>query len=172
MRRLRGLVALALLCACAGSSQALDGRARAIDGDSIEIGGVDIRIWGIDAPELRQRCGDPGREWRCGRAAADAMANLVAGQRVVCHVEDIARSRFGARPVARCAAGGVDLAAAQARAGLAIAYRRFTTRYVAAEAEARAAKRGIWSGAFVEPCRQRKTCAALSGAAPRRDAAP
>ncbi|MCJ2082446.1 hypothetical protein [Methylobacterium sp. J-090] len=35
--------------------------------------------------------------------------------------------------------------------GLAIAYRRYSTDYVAAETAAKAAKRGIWAGAFTTP---------------------
>jgi hypothetical protein len=36
-------------------------------------------------------------------------------------------------------------------AGLAVAYRRFSQAYVDAEAEARAAKRGVWQGEFEMP---------------------
>lgn len=50
-----------------------------------------------------------------------------------------------------CRKGREDLNAWMVAQGLAIAYRRYSTDYVPAEDQAKAAKRGIWAGAFTTP---------------------
>ena len=134
----------------------IEGLAAVIDGDSLVIEGREIRLFGIDAPESRQSCGPAAgaeTEWACGQAASDALAALVAGRRTACWPRDI--DRYG-RTIAACRAGGRDLAAEMVRQGLALAYRRFSTRYVAEEDAARAARRGLWSGPFMAPADWRK----------------
>jgi endonuclease YncB( thermonuclease family) len=46
---------------------------------------------------------------------------------------------------------GVDIGRRLVSAGWALAYRRYSMDYVAAEDEARRAKRGMWRGTFVKP---------------------
>jgi endonuclease YncB( thermonuclease family) len=48
-----------------------------------------------------------------------------------------------------------DLGAWLVRAGLAIAYRKYSTVYVDDEDAARRARRGLWAGEFVEPSQWR-----------------
>lgn len=73
---------------------------RVIDGDTFEMDGEIIQLWGIDAPELDQTCiGEDGSEVEFGLAAADALANLLAGLKE-CEEMDI--DRYG-RTVAWCA---------------------------------------------------------------------
>ena len=121
---------------------------RAIDGDSLRSGSQDIRILGIDAPELFQTCSDrSGREWDCGREANARLKALVTSGPVHCAYGS--RDRYG-RPLARCSAGPVnDIGEAMVREGFAIDFMQ--GGYKAAEAEARAAKRGIWAGKFERP---------------------
>lgn len=57
------------------------------------------------------------------------------------------------------------------RQGHAIAYRRYAEDYVAAEGEAKAAKRGIWAGTFQDPQDWRRERRA-GGAETRPEAAP
>ena len=137
----RHLIAAALAAALAASAQAADlsGAAVALDGDSLDLAGVAIRLHGIDAPEFDQPM---------GRAAHAALAALIAGRKVACTPVDVDRHH---RIVATCRAGGTDLGQAMVGAGLAIAYRRYSTRYVAAEDEARQAARGLWAGPFIAP---------------------
>lgn len=130
----------------------LAGRAFVIDGDTIEVHGRRIRLHGIDAPENDQMCERNGRPWRCGRDATAALDRFIGGRSVTCHELDV--DRFG-RSVARCLVNGQDVNAWLVRNGWAIAYRRFSEAYVAHEAEARAARRGIWSGRFEMPESQR-----------------
>jgi endonuclease YncB( thermonuclease family) len=127
-------------------------RYRAIDGDSLRSGSDDVRIRGIDAPELSQTCRDgSGREWACGREASARLRALVASGPV--HCASGSRDRYG-RALARCSAGAADIGETMVREGLAVDFMQ--GGYKAAEAEARADKRGIWSGAFERPQEYRR----------------
>lgn len=119
-----------------------------IDGDTIEIHGERVRLHGIDAPESRQLCTRGGKSVRCGQVAARALDVLIGSRPVSCSPKD--RDRYG-RTVAVCHVGGVDLNDWMVRRGHAVAYSRYTKAYVAAEAEARHAKRGVWAGSFEKP---------------------
>jgi endonuclease YncB( thermonuclease family) len=133
----------------------VSGRARVIDGDSLEIGGTRIRLHGIDAPERGQDCRDAdGQPYRCGEAAARALAALVAGRTVTCTPAEVDRY---ARDIAVCTADGNDLAEAMVRAGHALDFARHSRgRYAQAEREARAARRGLWAGSFEQPAEWRR----------------
>jgi endonuclease YncB( thermonuclease family) len=146
---LRSLLVLALMALALPLSAAdVTGRARAVDGDTLEVAGQKVRLFGIDAPELDQACDRGGEVWACGRAARDALAGIVGRQRLDCAVQDI--DRYG-RLVAVCEAGGADVAALMVRQGMAIAYRRYSGRYVNAEVAAQADGIGLWTSAYVQP---------------------
>lgn len=153
--RLLAVAALALSLALAVTAQAetLSGRARVVDGDTFVIAGERIRLDGIDAPETKQTCTRNGRRWACGRAATRAMRQLVGRNRVRCEVSG--RDRYG-RAIAACFASGRDLQQQLVRQGMALAYRKYSTRYVRDEDAARAEGRGLWSGEFVAPWRWRR----------------
>lgn len=119
-----------------------------IDGDTLDLHGQRIRLWGIDAPESRQLCRRGGQPWRCGQSAALALADRIARRPVLCEVRDT--DRWG-RLVAVCRQGDDDLSEWMVRGGLALAFRRYATDYVDAEEDARAKRRGLWSGAFAPP---------------------
>lgn len=131
------------------AASAVVGRASVIDGDTIEIRGERIRLHGIDAPESQQLCQDgAGRDYRCGRSAATALEQRVRGQTVSCDGEGT--DRYG-RLIAVCTSGDEDLNRWLVREGWAVAYTRYSIKYVPAEVAARVARRGLWSGAFTEP---------------------
>ena len=120
-----------------------------IDGDSFRRGKDEIRLNGIDAPEYRQSCRDEnGREWSCGREAARALRNLVAGRTIECTGLDA--DRYG-RLVSRCTTGILVLNSEMVRLGWAIAYTRHSALYIREEDDARREKRGIWRGTFDLP---------------------
>ena len=123
-----------------------------IDGDTLTAAnGADYRLFGIDAPELQQSCNEAnGKSWLCGRAAKAKLTTLIKGGNVTCEAR--ATDRFG-RIVAVCSAEGVpDLGEAMVRDGYAIDLGGAAGNpYAAAEAEAQAAKRGIWRGTFRAP---------------------
>jgi endonuclease YncB( thermonuclease family) len=130
------------------------GRGYAIDGDTLAVAGRRIRLAGIDAPETGQHCGGARGEYNCGEAAKHALAALIGGASVECRAKE--RDRWG-RIVALCRAGGRDLGAAMVEAGWARAARGAPAGYAALESDARAARRGVWQGAFEDPARWRRT---------------
>ena len=111
------------------------------DGDSIVVvrGGAgseeDIRIYGIDAPER-------GQPW--SRRAREALSQRVFGKEV--RINAVTTDRYG-RTVGEVYADDVCVGCELLREGHAWAYRRYTKSKVllALEAEARAARRGLWS---------------------------
>jgi endonuclease YncB( thermonuclease family) len=142
------LVALAMVVALLKFSGVLtidDGPVKVIDGDSLRRDNTEIRLAGIDAPEYRQTCKDEaGEDWPCGRVAAQELRKLVGGRDVGCTVLDT--DRYG-RLVAQCMSGSLNLNLEMVQRGFAVSF----GDYVEAEAEARAAKRGIWRGTFERP---------------------
>lgn len=140
----------------------ITGIASAIDGDTLEIHGQRIRLYGIDAPESAQWCTVAGKRWRCGQQAAIALAEKIKGRTTSCTARD--RDRYG-RTVAVCFVGWMNLNQWMVQQGWAMAYRRYSTDYVAAEARARDAKIGIWQGTFVPPWDWRRGKRIETGAA-------
>jgi endonuclease YncB( thermonuclease family) len=133
----------------AAQQQPLVGAAGVLDGDTIEIHGRRIRLFGIDSPEGAQPCHRPsGEPWRCGRQAADALAQEIGRATIRCAQRD--RDRFG-RIVAVCFKGTEDLGRWMVRHGWALAFRRYAEDYVGDEAAARRSRRGLWSGSFEMP---------------------
>lgn len=129
----------------------LGGVARVNDGDTVTIGATRIRLEGIDAPEFGQMCVDAANApFDCGRRAADELTRWIAGRPLACAGRDFDRHR---RVLARCAApDGADAGAAMIGAGWAVAFDPGRdAAYDAAEAQAAAAKAGLWAGRFERP---------------------
>jgi endonuclease YncB( thermonuclease family) len=131
----------------------LAGAARVVDGDTLEVRGEKLRLQGIDAPELAQTCEAAGRPVPCGKLAAEHLDELIGSRTLNCAVEG--RDRYG-RGLARCQAGGRDVAEAMTRDGWALSDRRYSDgRYHGAETVARASRRGIWAMDFEDPAQWR-----------------
>jgi endonuclease YncB( thermonuclease family) len=120
-----------------------------IDADTIEITGTRIRLNGIDAPESSQLCQRAnGTDYRCGQQASLALSDWIGRRTVRCTKTGIDRWQ---RVLARCAVGGVDMQDWLVRRGHALAYRRYSSDYIAAEAVASAERAGVWQGQFDMP---------------------
>ena len=130
MRLLIALLVVFLLSAPTLANQTITGVASVIDGDTIEIHGHRIRLFGIDAPGSSQLCQKEGKSYRCGQEAAFALADKIGKQIVTCEEQDIDRYQ---RVVAICFAVGIDLNQWMTAQGEALAYRRYSMRYVADE---------------------------------------
>ena len=148
---LRQAILLAvLLLAGTAHADVISGLARVTDGDTIRIANERIRLHGIDAPELRQKCGtETGEPYQCGISAAEKLREAIGNQPVDCQFFE--RDRYG-RIIGTCFnATGKNIQSWMVEGGWAVAYRRYSTRYVEEEAAAREAKRGIWRGSFTMP---------------------
>ena len=127
----------------------VSGRAMVSDGDTLTIAGVRVRLIDIDAPELEQTCRRPGGdEWPCGRQASAELRSHIRGRDLTCQPKG--RDQYG-RVLATCALpDGSDINAWMVREGWATVSGAAEV-YGAQEAEARTARRGIWSGSFMPP---------------------
>ena len=115
---------------------------RVVDGDTIVIGETTYRLHGIDAPEYGQRCVTPqSGTWACGKEAVAALEAMVLGNNVAC--DDRGTDDYG-RTIAVCRVEGRDINAAMVESGMAWAFRRYSSDYVAIEADAEAHTRGVW----------------------------
>jgi endonuclease YncB( thermonuclease family) len=132
----------------AGQAQSVVGAAAVIDGDTLDVNGQRFRLFGVDAPEIQQSCSRGQEDWACGTDAGRQLATLIAGRTVRCETRDT--DAYG-RIVAVCRAGSMDLAQAMVQTGFALAFRRYSLDYVADEAVARSAGRGLWSSTFTVP---------------------
>ncbi len=161
MRFLRSLALLFWASALAGAISAhadqaasVTGTAEVIDGDGLAIGPVAIRLHGIDAPEAGQSCAQAGGgSWPCDEEASKRLEVLISHHTVEC--EPLDRDAYG-RIVARCTAGGADLAGTLAYEGLAWAFTRYSADYVGHELEARAARVGVWQAETQPPWEYRE----------------
>lgn len=119
----------------------LAGRVVAVhDGDTITIRTTDdqtvkIRLAGIDAPESRQPYGTNAKQ---------ALSGLVFGKAVI--VGDRGQDRYG-RTLGDVVINGRPVGLELVRAGMAWQYRQYdqSPELAAAEAQARAARRGLWA---------------------------
>ena len=127
---------------------AIVGVASVIDGDTLEIHDRRIRLDAIDAPESAQLCLRDGRKEQCGQGAAFFLADLIRRRTVRCVPYDV--HRYG-RDIATCWLGEVNLNEKMVAAGRAVAYRKYSKRYVAAENAASAARLGLWATVFEMP---------------------
>jgi endonuclease YncB( thermonuclease family) len=145
----------------------IEGKAQVLDGDTIQIGTTRIRLYGIDAFEAEQRCTNSEEEsYTCGGEATRTLSELVADEEVSCVSKG--KDAFS-RVLAVCRATSVDLSAAMARSGHALAYTKYSLDYVSDERVAKRELAGAWSGSFELPWEFR--VARPSGAAEAQRAA-
>lgn len=136
-------------------ADALRGRAAVLDGDTVDVAGRRVRLDGIDAPEGGQMCARRTLgQWACGTASTYALFGLMHEREVACDVRG--EDRFG-RTLAVCFVDGRDINAEMVRLGLAWAFVKYSQAYVREEAEARAARRGVWTAATMPPWQWRET---------------
>ena len=134
-------VAIALTTPESGQPAVIAGLGHVIDGDTLDIGQTRIRLEGIDAPEMAQTCQTAtGESWDCGRKAAALLRTLAEQRDLACDRTGI--DKYG-RTLAVCYEDGVNVNEAMVRAGLAWAFVKYSTEFVAVEAEAKSRKIGV-----------------------------
>lgn len=122
---------------------------RVVDGDTLEIDGQTVRLHGIDAPEAGQSCRSAkGGTWPCGKVAIHALEKIVLSKNVKC--DDRGTDGYG-RTIGVCRVDGEDVDAKMVSLGLAWAFRKYSTDYVALEDQARATQIGVWQAATAPP---------------------
>jgi micrococcal nuclease len=147
------------------TAASLDVQAHALDGDTLTI---DLRLLGVDAFEAHQMCRTgSGQCSACGEAARHHLKQLLfqklnsRGSKTV-SISFVATSSYG-RPMITALSDGTDVGLSLIRAGLAVPETLYLTNdraraqhYLAAFAEAKAAKRGAHSGAWIKPSAWRR----------------
>ena len=129
---------------------------RIIDADTLEVAGQKVRLQGIDAPESAQSCRQAGgQRYQCGdhtplrRSGRGSARTRIGPDAVTCTIEG--RDRY-MRALGMCyAADGTDLNGWLVRQGHALAYRKYSTKYVPEEDQAKAGQAGLWAGEFIKP---------------------
>lgn len=127
---------------------------RVVDGDTLLLAeGRRVRIIGIDAPELpfRGRPGEPG-----AAAARDFLATLIGDAPVTLQTGSTPEDAYERQLAHVATENGEDIATRMLATGHAVAsvHADNATRIdalFAAEAEARAARRGLWATARLQP---------------------
>lgn len=141
------LVIAALLAGATSSvcAQTIAGRATVVDGEMLDVRGTQVRLFGVDAPQGDQVCeGTDDNRWRCGQRAAMALEDILDESIVSCI--EMKRDGYG-RIVAVCSLAGIDIGLWLVRNGLAHEWAAYSNgRYHQVAEEAKAQRRGIWSG--------------------------
>ena len=139
-----------------------EGIPRIIDGDSLEINNNKIRLFGIDAPERKQICKKPyliisflnfQRNYECGLMATNELKKFINNRIIKCISES--KDRYN-RYLSTCYLKNKDINSWLVKNGYAIAYRRYSKKYVLEEQYAEKNKLGIWQGTFQNPEEWRK----------------
>ena len=139
------------------------GKAKVIDGDTIKINKKKIRLFGIDAPEKNQICKkiymnflifNFQKDYKCGERSTLALSKKLKNKKVKCILEDN-KDKYK-RNIGTCYIKNQDINAWLVKNGYALAYRRYSTKYVLDEQYAMENKQGIWRGAFIKPEKWRR----------------
>jgi endonuclease YncB( thermonuclease family) len=148
MKRTALALAFAFAATQANARQ-ITGRAEVIDSTVIKIGGQYVMLYGVDSVMRKQSCTLSGKPWACWPAAVRELQILVDQGPTTC--ETVGEPDDYGRVLGRCTVSGHSLNEAFVRSGFGLARPKESKEYVAAEADAKGNKRGLWQGQFVPP---------------------
>ena len=146
-------------------AEEISGVPKIVDGDTIHIDNYKFRLEGIDAPEMRQQCKKESfkisfligltfyKDYSCGRVSKEKLITKINTSEIKCISSSKDRYK---RYIATCYKGKTNLNQWMVRNGFAIAYRRYSKKYVPDEVFAKENKLGLWQGKFMEPEKWRK----------------
>jgi len=135
----------------------ISGIAKVTDGDTIRIEGKKIRFFGIDAPEKKQQCKKPwltisfisfSKDYPCGQISTDKLKKKINNKLLICKWTNKDRYK---RYIAECFKDKTNLNAWMVRNGYAVAYRKYSKKYISNEINAKNEKKGLWQGKFEMP---------------------
>ena len=146
-------------------AEEISGIPKIVDGDTIHIKKNKFRLEGIDAPEMRQKCKKESlnvsfiigftfyKDYSCGRVSKEKLISKINGLVIKCIFTTKDRYK---RYIATCYKEKTNLNQWMVRNGYAIAYRRYSKKYVPDEDFAKENKLGLWQGKFMNPEKWRK----------------
>ena len=146
-------------------AEEISGIPKVVDGDTVHINDYKFRLEGIDAPEIRQQCKKESfkvsssigftfyKDYSCGKVSKEKLTNKINTSEIKCISSSKDRYK---RYIATCFKGKTNLNQWMVRNGFAIAYRRYSKKYVPDEVFAKENKLGLWQGKFMEPEKWRK----------------
>ncbi len=135
----------------------ISGNAQIIDGDTIKINSKKIRLYGIDAPEFKQMCKKPNltiffftftKDYPCGQISTQKLQKKINNKLITCKILDIDRYK---RLIGECFKRNLNLNSWLVSNGYAVAYRKYSKKYISNEINAKNEKKGIWQGKFEMP---------------------
>ena len=147
------------------TAEEISGTPKVVDGDTVHIDNYKLRLEGIDAPEMRQQCKKESfkisfligftfyKDYSCGRVSKEKLITKINTSEIKCISSSKDRYK---RYIATCFKGKTNLNQWMVRNGFAIAYRRYSKKYVPDEVFAKENKLGLWQGKFMEPEKWRK----------------
>ena len=146
-------------------AEEISGIPKVVDGDTVHIDNYKFRLEGIDAPEMRQQCKKESfkisffigftfyKDYSCGIVSKEKLITKIDTTEIKCISSSKDRYK---RYIATCYKGKTNLNQWMVRNGFAIAYRRYSKKYVPDEVFAKENKLGLWQGKFMEPEKWRK----------------
>ena len=135
----------------------ISGFAKVVDGDTIKINSKKIRLYGIDAPEKKQKCKKTyltisfmsfTKDYMCGEISTQKLIKKINKQKLNCNILDVDRYK---RLIGECFKRNINLNSWMVSNGFAVAYRKYSKKYVSDEINAKNNKLGIWQGKFEMP---------------------
>ncbi len=139
------------------------GYGKVTDGDTIKIDTFKIRLDGIDAPEKKQKCKRPYlkiyiltfyEDYFCGQKSTEALIKKINNQKLYCIISDV---DYFKRLIGECYKRKINLNSWLVSNGYAVAFRKYSKKYVPEEVLAKQQKKGIWQGKFQMPWDYRKS---------------
>ena len=125
-----------------------------IDGDTIILNSEKIRFYGIDTPEIKQTCADKhGHTYLCGVKAKLELEKIIGSKKISCIKKTKDRYK---RSISICYVDENDINSLMVKRGWALAYRKYSKKYVRDEAIAKLNNAGMWSGKFIAPWKWRR----------------
>ena len=146
-------------------AEEISGVPKIVDGDTVHINDKKFRLEGIDAPEMRQQCKKESlkissiigftfyKDYSCGKVSKEKLISKIHGSKIKCKFTTKDKYK---RYIATCYKEKINLNQWMVRNGYAIAYRRYSKKYVSDEDFAKEKKLGLWQGKFMNPEKWRK----------------
>ena len=145
---------------------------KVIDGDTIKINNKKIRLFGIDAPEQNQICKNKNDiNYKCGVVAKKILEKIASKSLITCFYNNYDRYKrilgtcYTVQILGNIPENGIknyllkedfDLNGALVRFGYAVAYKKYSKKYLNEQEIAKKNKIGMWSGKFDMPWEWRK----------------